>query len=230
MTQLGEFSEQQVLSAARTAYDRGQADAPLCVGSVALLVVDMLDEFAKPHWSPYWIPNATAQAPDIRRVQDACRKLTVPVINIGYETSLMGTNFPPWLPAVPIGKGLSEYVGQLFTKVSFYEPVAPQPGDLVLLKHAYSAFHETPLETVLRNLGVDTVIICGTVTNFCCGATAREAFWHGFKVVFGSDINSSDDEECQRAELKTLRRGYARILTSAEIIQELQESMAATHS
>ncbi len=228
MTQLGKFSEEQILSAARAGYDRGQASAPLHVGSVALLVVDMLDEFAKPHWSPYWIPDASAQAPVIRRVQDACRELKVPVINIGYETSLMGTNFPPGLAAVPIGQALGDYVGELFTKVSFYEPVAPQPGDLVLLKHAYSAFHGTPLDAVLRNLAVNTVIICGTATNFCCGATAREAFWHGFKVVFGSDINSSDDAECQRAELRTLRRGYARIATAAEIIEELRESAEAT--
>jgi nicotinamidase-related amidase len=73
------------------------------------------------------------------------------------------------------------------------------------------------------------VILCGTMANFCCGATAREAFRHGFDVAFGSDINSSDDEECQRAELKTLRRGYARVLAAAEIIEELRESVEGPH-
>lgn len=228
MTKLGEFTKEYILQKAKEEYERGEARVPLHPEKTALLVVDMLDEFVKPNWCPYWVPDATRQAPTIRKLQDACRNMKVPVINIGYETSLMGLNFPGTLATVPIGAGAAEFIGQLFTEVKFYDEVVPQPGDLVVLKHAYSAFHSTELETVLRNLGVDTVIVCGTVTNFCCGATAREAYWHGFKVVFGSDVNSSDDEECQRAELKTLRRGYARIMTADEIIAELERNFKGT--
>jgi nicotinamidase-related amidase len=88
----------------------------------------------------------------------------------------------------------------------------------VILKHSYSGFHQTPLESVLRSLGATTVVITGTMTNFCCGSTAREAFWRGFDVVFGSDCNSTDDPGLHEAELATLRRGFARIATAAEII------------
>ncbi|GAA3499147.1 hypothetical protein GCM10019016_062510 [Streptomyces prasinosporus] len=37
----------------------------------------------------------------------------------------------------------------------------------------YGAFYDTPPHTMLRNLGRDTVIVTGTLTNYCCGTTAR---------------------------------------------------------
>jgi nicotinamidase-related amidase len=35
---------------------------------------------------------------------------------------------------------------------------------------------DNPLETMLKNLSKDTVILCGTLTNYCCGAAARQAY------------------------------------------------------
>ena len=43
------------------------------------------------------------------------------------------------------------------------------------------------------------MIICGTVTNFCYGTTARQAYERGFKVVFGSDITATDDPTMQES-------------------------------
>jgi Isochorismatase family len=53
----------------------------------------------------------------------------------------------------------------------------------------------TPLETILRNLERDTIIIVGTLTNFCCGMTARQGYERGFNVVFGSDLTATDDPD-----------------------------------
>ena len=88
-------------------------------------------------------------------------------------------------------------------------------------KSSYGAFYDTPLETILKNLYKDTVIICGTLTNFCCSMTARQAYERGFKVVFGSDITSAHFPELQDHELKVLRRGFAMILSLKEIITKL---------
>ena len=77
---------------------------------------------------------------------------------------------------------------------------------------------------MLRSLDVSTVVIAGTMTNFCCGATAREAYWRGFKVIFGSDITATDDDDMHEAELRTLRRGFARIMASPQIIERLAEA------
>ena len=92
---------------------------------------------------------------------------------------------------------------------------------MLLLKPSYGAFYDTPLQTILENLQRDTVIISGTLTNFCCGTTARQAYERGFKVVFGSDVTSTDDPAMQEPELKVLRKGFAKILTCSEIIKAL---------
>ena len=70
-----------------------------------------------------------------------------------------------------------------------------RPDEVVILKPSYGAFYDTPLETILRNQDRDTVIICGTLTNYCCGTSARQAYERGFKVVFGSDVTATDDPE-----------------------------------
>jgi len=91
----------------------------------------------------------------------------------------------------------------------------------VIHKSSYGAFYDTPLETIFKNLGKDTVIICGTLTNYCCGTTARQAYERSFKVVFGSDVTSTDDPDMQEPELKVLRKGFARVLSADEIIEML---------
>jgi nicotinamidase-related amidase len=53
--------------------------------------------------------------------------------------------------------------------------VAPQPGEVVIRKPSYGAFYDTPLDTILRGLDRDTVVVTGTLTKFCCGMTARQA-------------------------------------------------------
>ena len=83
-----------------------------------------------------------------------------------------------------------------------WHELAPREDEIVIHKPSYCAFYGTPLETILKNLGKDTVIICGTVTNICCGMTARQAYERSFKVIFGSDVTSTDDPDLQEPELK----------------------------
>ena len=122
----------------------------------------------------------------------------------------------------PLDK-LDDYDGPLlFQKESIDPSIKPDYArDVVIAKPSYGAFTGTTLDYVLKNRKVETVIICGTMTNYCCGTTAREAHGHGYKVVFGSDINSTDDPQLQEAELKTLRRGFALVLTKDQIKQAL---------
>lgn len=83
------------------------------------------------------------------------------------------------------------------------------------------AFHDTRWRPSLRNLGRDTMIVTGTLTNLCCGTTARQAYERGSHVVVGSDVTATNDPAVHEHELMTLRYGFARVLTAEEIVRAL---------
>jgi biuret amidohydrolase len=68
-----------------------------------------------------------------------------------------------------------------------------QSGEHVIKKHRYSGFFGTDLDIILREWGVDTIIISGTTTENCCQATARDAMFRNYRVVFLSDATATYD-------------------------------------
>jgi nicotinamidase-related amidase len=218
------FTEEWILAEARRQYDEGQANIEVEPGRTALLVIDMIDEFVKPQWCPYWVPDATRQVSAIRTLIDTFHEAKLPVIYTAYELGLRGLNAPAADRLIPGGELAKQFAGQILQRVSIYAPLAPAPDDLVVLKHVYGGFTGTELDLVLKSLGVTTVAICGTMSNFCCGATARQAFWHGYKVIFGSDVTSTTDPKLHEAELRTLRRGFARVMSGGEIAAAVRAS------
>ena len=70
----------------------------------------------------------------------------------------------------------------------------------------------------MRDHGTKTCVVCGTVTNFCCESTARSAYFKNYHVVFVEDCVSSDNPYAHESTIRTLRRGFARVLKSDELI------------
>ncbi|MEI7661937.1 MAG: isochorismatase family protein [Bacteroidota bacterium] len=62
----------------------------------------------------------------------------------------------------------------------------------------------------------------GTLTNYCYETTARQGYERGFKVIFGSDVTSTDNPEMQEPELQVLRKGFAEIMDSEYLINSLK--------
>ncbi len=222
MLELGKITEEDLLKLARNSYCKGEASFPIIKDNCALLVIDMQEEFVKPNWAPSWIPEATRQVPKIKKLIDCCRKQKVPVIYTAFSCTnnyldrpASGKFMPNRYPEVKID--YTEY----YDAGRIWEELKPREDEIVIYKPSYGAFYDTPLETILKNLKKDTVIICGTLTNYCCGTTARQAYERGFYVVFGSDITSTDDPEMQEPELKVLRKGFAKVLACDEIIKYL---------
>jgi nicotinamidase-related amidase len=212
------FDEARVLALARAAYESGVASFDIDRDSCALLVIDMQDEFVRPGWTPYWVPEATRLAPRLQEVVTAARSRSVPVIYTAFAATHRGLDRPATGPLMPNRFPGVEHDERWFREGRIWEEVAPDPDDIVLHKPSYGAFYDTPLVTILRNLGRDTVIVTGTLTNYCCGMTARQAYERGFKVVVVSDLTAADDPELQDPELRVLRKGFARIVSSAELL------------
>jgi len=216
----GTFTEKQVLSLARKAYCEGMATFPIIPELCALLVIDMQDEFVKPKWAPCWVPEATRQVPKIKNLIKHCRNMKIPVIYTvfskthGYQDRpASGYTMPNRYSELDIDQSV------FFVDGKVWHDLEPLENEIVIHKPSYGAFYDTPLETILRNLGKDSAIICGTLTNYCCGTTARQAYERGFKVIFGSDVTSTDDPDMQEAELMVLRKGFAKVLSAQEIIK-----------
>ncbi|NIM97704.1 MAG: isochorismatase family protein [candidate division Zixibacteria bacterium] len=219
---IGSFSEQDVLKLAKKAYTEGDAGFEIKPNKCALLVIDMQDEFVKPHWSPGWVPEATKRVPRIKTLIEHCRSKNIPVIYTVYSNTHNYLDRPKTLKFMPLlYSELDIDFSIFFVNGQVWHELAPREDEIVIKKSSYGAFYDTPLETILKNREKDTVIICGTITNCCCGTTARQAYERSFKVIFGSDVTAPDDPETQEPELKVLRKGFARVLTAEEIIKAL---------
>ena len=209
--------EAAILGEAERQYSAGWPGAFLVdARSTALVVVDMQVGFVDPA-SELWVPEATRITQRILRLIETFESLDRPVV---FTQATYPQAMPNDMPRYcgPIA------VGQLDSKHPYN---AMWPGfdltghHVVSSKRSYDAFAGTELDTVLRDDGVDTVVIAGTMTNFCCEGTARTAFSLGYHVVVGSDVCASDLQTAHEASLRTLRRGFARVMTADEITSEM---------
>ncbi len=215
--------EEEILERAAHQYETSNPDFPINHGKTALLVIDLQEGFVATG-ARMWTPGNLRIMPRVKTLLERCRELEVPVIftehahdETGRDKGLM------W--DVPLNLPIKEGALRIGAEdTPTYHEIAPMPGEKVIQKHRYSAFFDTDLHTYLRGCDVDTVIITGCMTNYCCGATARDAFFRDYKVIFGSDLNATDNQEVHDAELKTLRRGYARVISLEEILSELGPS------
>ena len=97
-------------------------------------------------------------------------------------------------------------------------------NDITVIKNRYSALVSgaSNLERVLRNLGIDTLLIAGTKTNVCCESTARDAMMLDFKVVMLSDCTAALSDDEHRAALECIIQQFGDVMTSEEAIERLQ--------
>jgi len=216
------YTEELLSQAAIDAYKNGDVQFDIKIEKCALIVIDMQDEFVKPEWTSSWIPEATRQVPKIKRLIEYCRSKTIPVLYTAFRDTHLYKDRPKTGELMPNRYPQLGTDPTWFIKSNIWHEIMPKDDEIVIFKPSYGAFYDTPLETILKNLEKDTIIICGTLTNYCCGTTARQGYERGFKVIFGSDVTSTDNPEMQEPELQVLRKGFAKVMDSESIIKSLK--------
>lgn len=93
------------------------------------------------------------------------------------------------------------------------------PADLHATKAAPSALFpgRSPLDGLLRDRGIDTVVICGTVTNVCVEATARDAATLAYRTIVVGDACAGVDDASHAASLRTIYRSYGDVRRVADV-------------
>jgi nicotinamidase-related amidase len=111
-------------------------------------------------------------------------------------------------------------------EIEFLEEVAPLPNEPVLTKGASGAFNSTAIDQVLRNMGIDTLFVCGVVTNYCVETTVRDASDRGFDVLLIGDACSSYSEDLHQTSLEILDGAYCSVTTTHDLLMAMGGSLA----
>ncbi len=177
----------------------------------AILVVDMLNDFVT---GALKCDRGLAIVPQTAKLLEVARVSGVKVIfcndahlkGVDHELKLWGEH------AIAGTKG-AEVIPEL--KVSNIDYVVP--------KRRYSGFFHTDLDLLLKELGVDTVILTGLHTHMCVRHTAADAYQLGYNIVVAKDGTNSFTEEDYQYGLKYLKDVYgAEILTVDELIKQME--------
>ncbi len=181
----------------------------------AVIIIDMLDDFVTGA-----LANERSQAiiEPIARLSAAARAAGWPVI---YSNDAHLPGDPEervWGPHALAGSPGAAVIGEL----------APQAGDIELPKRHYSAFYETGLDGLLRQNGVDTVILTGQHTHICVRHSAADALYRGYRIIVPPDAVESFTQADHESGLQYLAAVYAAELTPvAELVGEPARAGAA---
>ena len=99
------------------------------------------------------------------------------------------------------------------------QPAATEP---VVTKHRVGAFAGTDLETLLRALRVETLVMAGIITSGVVLSTVRHAFDHDYQLLVVGDCCADSDEEVHRVLLDKVIARHADVVSAAEVIAALQ--------
>lgn len=183
---------------------------PLKLNHAAVLVVDMLNDFVT---GALACDRGKAIVPATAQLLDAARKAGVPVIfcndahikGVDWELKLwgdhaiVGTKGAEVIPELKLGK-----------------------NDYVVPKRRYSGFFQTDLDILLRELGIDTVIMTGLHAHMCVRHTSADAYQLGYNVVVAKEATDSFTEEDYNIGIAYLKTCYgADAYTNAELIEAL---------
>jgi len=146
------------------------------VDRAALIVIDAQEEYFAP-LGKLVLPAAPEAVRRIARALAWARGAGVPVIHVVHESRRPGaTTFVPGSPALAV-----------------HADAAPAPGEPVVTKHLPGSFTGTPLEAMLRERGIERLVVAGFMTQMCVDTTARQAAHRGFAVTVLSDATAARD-------------------------------------
>jgi nicotinamidase-related amidase len=197
--------------------------------STALVVVDMQNDFVRAG-APLEVPDARETIPANQRLLEWFRREGRPVVFTKFVAGPQRTLMWNWSPVIappvcccwPGHRRSYADAERELECTAIVDELAPREGEPQIEKYGYAAFHRTCLTDLLHARGIDTVVITGTVTQICVEDTARGAFHEGFQTVVVSDAVSSFDPELHRATLRSLEMKYGRVLTTEELLSELE--------
>ena len=181
--------------------------------TVALVLVDLQNSFFDAAGENYY-PESAEVLPALRRLLRGARAARRPVIFVAERHRPGLADFEQ--AKMPVHCVDGEFDARLV------DGFAPQgPSEVLLAKRRVSAFQATDLDLLLRELGVDTLVIGGVKTNVCVRATVQDGFSLGYRCHVVREAVNSNRRHLADASLEDIERYLGWVVSLEEGVRLL---------
>lgn len=191
----------------------------------ALLTIDVQNDFWNPEASPARdfgrdVSTSAAMIERLLGLVARARLAGLPIIHVRHEEPAWAMSEVSeelrWRQKSRRQAGLPNIDYRLCEPgtfgVEFYR-LKPEPGDVIVTKHRYSAFVGTSLDLVLRSLNRKALVFCGGSTNICLESTVRDAFMRDYYCVVVGDCSATAwGETAHRVALENIELGFGQVV------------------
>ena len=202
------------------------------VEETAIVVIDMQNAYASKggyvDLAGFDISGAAGTIGQIAKVLETGRQAGVLIVYLqnGWDPDYVeagGPGSPNWHKsnALKTMRARPDLAGQLLAKggwdYDLVEPLAPQPGDIVLPKTRYSAFFNSGLDSTLRARGIRNIVFVGIATNVCVESTLRDGFHlEYFGVMLEDATHHLGPPAMQEASVYNVEKFFGWVTTVAD--------------
>jgi nicotinamidase-related amidase len=160
----------------------------------ALLIVDVINDFNFPEASQL-MRYAPAMARKLAKLKARARKAGIPVVYVNDNFGRWRSDLRSLVKHCLTGKGRA-----------IVDLLRPQEDDYFVIKPKHSGFFSSNLETLLRYLGAEELIITGMAGNYCVLFTANDGYMRDYKLVVPADCTVSNTAKENRDALCLMRK------------------------
>jgi nicotinamidase-related amidase len=210
----------------------------LDLARTAVLVIDMQNDFCHPDgWlASIGVDVAPARAPvvPLQQVLPALRCAGVPVlwVNWGNRADLLNISpallnvYDPFAEGRGLGSPLPKNGAAVLEAGSWgaavVEELRAEPNDIHIDKYRMSGFWDTPLDSVLRNLGVTTLMFAGVNLDQCVLCTLQDANFLGYDCVLLEDCAATTSPAfCVEATLYNVKQCFGFVARGGDLLRAL---------
>ena len=215
----------------------GLPDTTVTAGRTAMMMIDL--QYVDAHrdygigaagqrngWTSdmeyYFSQLETEAIPNVARILEACREAGIPPIHVRVMNLSGDSTDTSWRY-----KAMNILVPPDSKDAEFIEEVAPVGGEVVVSKTTSNAFLSTNVDFLLRNMGIDTLIMTGVVTNNCVESTTRGAGDLGYKVLLVGDACAAWTQDGHEHSLRHMHRNFAIVKSTEQILEEIAAAATA---
>lgn len=214
----------------------------LDLAKAAILVIDMQNDFCHPDgWLAHIGVDVTPARRPIEPLQTllpALRQIGVPVVwvNWGNRPDLLNISaavhhvYNPTGDGVGLGDPLPANGATVLMAGSWAAAVVDEleqpPEDIRVDKYRMSGFWDTPLDSILKNLGRTSLFFAGVNADQCVMVTLQDANFLGYDCILVTDCTATTSPEfCWQATLYNVKQCFGFVTDSAAILQSIESGI-----